>query len=84
MTVNPATYQTPFAADLMGRAFDPVGYDLIAVWGAVGAGKSYGIAQLVYAAAIARPGCSILVSAKNGNTLSAVLKRRCDRVFGRR
>lgn len=61
-----------------------MGNDLIAVWGGVGSGKSYAVAQAVYYAAISRPGCRILVGGKSAGDLISILKPRCDEVFGRR
>lgn len=74
---------TPLASELIRQVSDPDGARLLAVNSGIGSGKSYAIAQGIFLIAQTRPGSAQLVSAGTYGLLMAVLKRRCDEVFGR-
>lgn len=73
---------TPLSERIIKDLTDPNGPSLIAVNSGIGSGKSYAIAQGVFVAAQTRPGSLHIVSAGTAGLLMAVLKRRCDEVFG--
>jgi len=79
---DPRTYRTPMASALFREVFSTDGARIIAVNGGIGSGKSYAIAQLIFAVAMARPGARILVGAGSLNLLMGVLYARCKDVFG--
>lgn len=79
---DPRTFRTPMAEALLREVFHPDGARIVSIWGGIGGGKSYAIAQLIFAVAQARPGCRILVGAGSLNLLLGVVKLRCDEVFG--
>lgn len=79
---NPRTYLTPFGLDLLVEVMNPDGARFVAVNGGVGSSKSFAIAQIVRVVAETRPGSSILLTGSSLNLLMAVLKKRCDAVFG--